>query len=165
MKTVKRTIYFPKFNEKCNDFEYEGRTYERPMTEQERNLMIRYRLLIAFVFATIISYSIGLLLALATKVDWTDLALIPITFVWGWLVVKMFKQGFKWEDEIACFNDHGFEAERLLYDQVAQEEKHKAEKWRAEHPLEEAIRKAQKTKNCNDIATLLRLYQSGDLKM
>lgn len=165
METIKRTMYFPKFNEKCNNFEREGRTYERPMTEKERNLVVRYKLLISLAIATIVAYAIGLFLALTTKVDWADLALIPITVVWAWLIAKMFNQAFKWEETINCFYKCGFEAEELLWKQVSQEEKDKAAKWREAHPLEEAIRKAQETKNCNDIAALLRLYQSGDLKM
>ena len=165
MKTIERTMHFPIFNPQVNDFYYERHDYSRPATQQERCLHTKYRLLIALSAITIIGYAIGLLLALATEVNWWDLILIPITFLWSWLVAQMMNQLLKWEDQICDFKNHGFEAEELQYDQIAQEENDKAEKWRAEHPLEEAIRKVQETKNCNDIAALLKLYQSGDLKL
>lgn len=165
MKTIKRTMHFPKFNEKVNDFYYEKHTYERPMTEKERNLQIRYKLLIALLIPFCIAFPIGLILALATEVNLWDLILIPIVLVWCWLFTKMLNTLLEWEDQIVSFTDYGFEAEEFLYDQISQEENDKAAKWRAEHPLEEAIRKAQETKNCNDIAALLKLYQSGDLKL
>lgn len=165
MKTVKRTMHFPKFNEKRNDFEYEERTYEREMTEQERDLQVRYGWLMALIFAYMVAFVGGLIVALATKTDLWDLTLIPLTFVWCWLLAKMFDTLLKWEDKIDSFNDYGFDAEVLQWEQIAQEENDKAAKWREAHPLEEAIRKVQQTKNCNDIAALLKLYQSGDLKM
>lgn len=165
MKTIKRTMHFPRFNEKVNDFYYEKHTYERPMTEKERNLQIRYKLLIALFTVYAITLPIGLILALATEVNLWDLVLIPIVLVWSWLFAKMLNTLLEWEDQIISFNDYGFEAEELLYEQVSQEENDKAAKWRAEHPLEEAIRKVQETKNCNDIAALLKLYQNGDLKL
>lgn len=165
MKIIERTMHFPIFNPQVNDFYYERHDYSRPATKQERCLHIKYRLLTALFIIAIIGYAIGLLLSLATGVTWIDLVLIPITLVWCWLLAKMLNTLFKWEDQIACFNDSGFEAEELLYNQISQEENDKAEKWRAEHPLEEAIRRAQETKNCNDIAALLKLYQSGDLKL
>lgn len=165
MKTIKRTMHFPKFNEKVNDFYYEKHTYERPMTEKEHNLQIRYKLLIALFTVYAITLPIGLILALATEVNLWDLILIPIVLVWSWLFAKMLNTLLKWEDQIISFNDYGFEAEEFLYNQISQEENDKAAKWRAEHPLEEAVRKAQETKNCNDIAALLKLYQNGDLKL
>lgn len=165
MKIVKRTMHFPKFNEKYNDFEYEKRTYERPMTEKECDLKKKYVLLCWLAVLTFLAFPIGAIIALTEEANLWDLLLIPICFAWCFLFTAMLSQGFKWEDKIARFNDYGFEAEEFLYEQITQEEKDKAEKWRAEHPFEEAIRKAQETKNCNDIAALLRLYQSGDLKM
>ncbi len=164
MKIVKRTMHFPIFNPKVNDFYYERHDYSRPATQKEKGLCIRYRLLVALFAITIISYALGLIFALAIEINLWDLTLIPITVVWVWLLVTMLNQLFKWEEQICDFQNHGFETEELQYDQVAQEQNDIAEKWRAEHPLEEAIRKAQKTKNCNDIAALLKLYQSGDLK-
>lgn len=136
MKTVKRTMHFPKFNEKCNGFEYEKRTYERAMTEQERDLQVRYKWLMALIFAYMVAFVGGLIVALATKVDLWDLTLIPIAFMWRWLLAKMLDTLFEWEDKIDSFNDYGFDAEVLQWEQVTQEENDKAAKWRAEHEFE-----------------------------
>ena len=164
MKTVKRTMYFPKFSEKCNDFCYEERTFERPVTEQERNLKRRYGLLFALMIVYLIALPIGLILALATEANLWDLILIPIVFAWSWLFAKMLNTLFKWEDKIDSFNDYGFDAEVLQWEQITQEENDKAAKWRAEHEFEELIRKAKLSANCVDIAKAAKYYAKHYIK-
>jgi hypothetical protein len=164
MKTIERTMHFPIFNPQVNDFYYERHDYSRPATRQEKCLHIKYRLMIALCTITIIGYAIGLILALATEVTLWDLILIPITCVWGWLIAQMMNQLFKWEDQICDFKNHGFEAEELQYDQVAQEQNDIAEKWRAEHEFEELIRKAKLSANCNDIAQAAKYYAKHYIK-
>lgn len=167
MKTVKRTMHFPKFNEKCNGFEYEKRTYERPMTKKECKADLAHTIFwwigIMTILISLILFFVGVagdfeILGLSALGAFVILSILIALLDRLWVERKIYPI-------LANMENHGFEAEEFLYDQVSQEENDKAAKWRAKHPLEEAIRKAQQTKNCNDIAALLKLYQSGDLKM
>lgn len=158
-KTVKRTMYYPTFNTKTNEFDYQGVTHERNMIEKERNIKIKYYLSCWLFVAMIVIYTLVLILSLAaTAVTWWDLILIPITIAWAYLISEEIKYCFRLEDKVDSFNDYGFDTEILKWEQITQEQNIIAQEWRAEHPLEEAIRKAQLSKNSVDIAALARLY-------
>lgn len=165
MKTVKRTMYFPKFSEKCNDFSYEERTYERPMTDKERKADLVSDV---FWWISVMAFSISLtlfivgvaynfeVLGLSALGVFVALFIPTVLLERLWITKKLYPI-------LETMEDYGFDAEILQWEQQTQEENDKAAKWRTEHPLEEAIRKAQETKNCNDIAALLKLYQNGNL--
>lgn len=157
-KTVKRTMYYPTFNEKKNEFDCKEITHERDMTEKELNISIKYYLSCWLFVAMLVLYTLGLLFALATSVTWWDLILIPITIGWTYLMYKELQYCFHLEDKVGSFNDHGFEAEILQWEQQTQEQNDIAEKWRAEHEFEELIRKAKLSANCNDIAQAAKYY-------
>ena len=59
MKAVKRTMHFPKFSERCNGFSYEERTFERPMTKQERKVNL-IDTLVSCISSSIIIFSLVL---------------------------------------------------------------------------------------------------------
>ena len=157
-KTVKRTMYYPTFNKKENQFDYKEVTHERAMTAKERNIQIKYHLSCWLFVAMIAIYALGLILALATAVTWWDLILIPITIVWAYLMSKETKYCFRLEDKVSSFNDYGFDVEILKWEQITQEQNIIAQEWRFEHEFEELIRKAKLSANCNDIAQAARYY-------
>ena len=157
-KTVKRTMYYPTFNEKTNEFDYKEVTHERTMTEKELNISIKYHLSCWLFVIMIVVYALGLILALATAVTWWDLILIPITTAWAYLMSEETKYCFRLEEKVASFNDYGFDVEILKWEQVTQEQNIIAQEWRAEHEFEELIRKAKLSANCNDIAQAAKYY-------
>ena len=163
-KTVKRTMYYPTFNEKKNEFDYKEVTHERTMTEKERDIQIKYLLSCWLFVAMIAIYAIGLILALATAVTWGDLILIPITIVWAYLISQETKYCFRLEDKVSGFNDYGFEVEILRWEQITQEQNDIATEWRAKHEFEELIRKAKLTANCTDIAKAAIYYADHYIK-
>lgn len=163
-KTVKRTMYYPTFNTKTNEFDYQEVTHERPMTEKERSIQIKYHLSCWLFVAMIAIYALGLLLALATEVTWWDLILIPITLVWAYLMSQETKYCFGLDDKVNSFSDYGFDVEILKWEQITQEQNIIAQEWRAEHEFEELIRKAKLSANCNDIAQAAIYYANHFIK-
>jgi hypothetical protein len=156
--TVKRTMYYPTFNEKKNEFDYKEVTHERPMTEKELNTSIKYYLNCWFFVAMIASYAVGLILALATAVTWWDLILIPVTFAWAYLMSQETKYLFSLEDKVSGFNDYGFDIEILKWKQITEEQNAIAQEWRSKHEFEELIRKAKLSANSTDIAQAAIYY-------
>lgn len=161
---VKRTMYYSTFNEKENTFDCKEVTHERPMTEKELNLSIKYYLSCWLFVAMIAIYALGLILALATAVTWWDLILIPITIAWAYLMSQATKYCFRLEEKVSQFSDYGFDIEILKWEQFTQEQNEIAEKWRAEHEFEELIRKAKLSANCNDIAKAAIYYANHYIK-
>jgi hypothetical protein len=162
--TVKRTMYYPTFNEKTNEFDYKEVTHERDMTEKELNISIKYYLSCWLFVATIAIYALGLILALATAVTWWDLILIPITIAWAYLMSQETKYCFRLEDKVSNFSDYGFDVEILQWEQITQEQNIIAQEWRAEHEFEELIRKAKLTANSTDIAKAAIYYADHYIK-
>ena len=163
-KTVKRTMYYPTFNEKTNEFDYKEVTHERTMTEKELNISIKYYLSCWLFVAMIAVYGIGLIFALSISVTWWDLMWIPTTAIWVWLMCQEIKLCFNLEDKVASFNDYGFDVEILRWEQITQEQNIIAQEWRAEHEFEELIRKAKLSTNCNDIAQVAKYYAEHYIK-
>ena len=166
MKSVKRTMYYPEFNPTKNEFDYTEITHERDMTKQEKraNTAIRifWWLSTSSLLVTLVLFVIGV------QIDNPTLGFCGLgAFVILAILIAILDSC--WITKVYLFlghaSDYGFDFEVMDWEQTCQQQNDIAEKWRAEHPLEEAIRRAQETKNCNDIATLLKLYQSGDLKL
>ena len=161
---VKRTMYYPTFNEKTNEFDYKEVTHERDMTDKERNIQIKYHLSCWLFVAMIAVYALGLILALATAVTWWDLILIPITVAWAYLMSEETKYCFGLEEKVSSFNDYGFDIEILKWEQITEEQNAIAKEWRAKHEFAELIRQARLSANCNDIAKAAIYYADHYIK-
>jgi hypothetical protein len=159
MKEVVKWFNYAEFNPCTNHFDYKPYSAVRPMTKEEQMISFCFDLTLwidaisiiatiiaALAIAAIMGESIGLLWILPT------IAIGCTIFAISW------NCGQKLEDKINHFTDWGFEIEELIYAQKQGEQDDIAKAWRAEHPLEEAIRKAQTTKNCTDIAELAREF-------
>lgn len=157
--TVNHTFHYKTFNPNTNCFDYEQVKRERPMTKQERNIYNGYITccwgvilhLVAIIIIGIVMQPTGL---------WCVLILSAIGIslvVFAWLATRL-------EDKCDNFGMSGFDLDQLICNGENERQEQIAKEWREKHRFEEAIRQAQETKNCNDIAALLRLYQSGDLK-
>jgi hypothetical protein len=162
--TVKRTMYYPTFNEKRNEFDYKEVTHERTATEKERNIYFKYYATCWLFVALIAVYAVGLILALAYKIDLWDLLLIPITVAWAWLLKLELDYCFSLEEKINGFNDWGFETEILKWEQQTEEQNEIAKKWRAEHEFAELIRQARLTQSSVDIAKVAVYYADYYIK-
>jgi hypothetical protein len=163
-KAVKRTMYYPTFNEKTNEFDYKEVTHERTMTDKELNISIKYYLSCWLFVAMIAIYALGLIFALAISVTWWDLILIPITVVWAYLMTQEAKYCFSLDDKVSSFNDYGFDVEILEWEKITEEQNAIAKEWRDKHEFEELIRQAKLSANCNDIAQVAKYYAEHYIK-
>ena len=166
MKIVKRTMYYPTFNEKCNGFEYEERTYERPMTEKERKADLAHTIFWwVSIMALLISF-ILLVVGIAGNFEILGLSALGafvLLFVLFALLDRLWIEK-KIYPILENMGDYGFEAEILQWEQQNQEQNEIAEKWRAEHEFEELIRNAKLTANCVDIAKAAKYYAKHYIK-
>lgn len=165
-KTVKRTMYYPTFNEKTNEFDYKEVTHERPMTEKERKADLAstifwwigiMAILISFVllFVGIVGNLeiLGLSALGAFVIFFTLIALLERT----WLEKKIYPI-------LEAMGEYGFDVEILKWEQITQEQNTIAQEWRAEHEFEELIRKAKLTAHCTDIAKVAVYYAEHYIK-
>lgn len=158
-KTIERTMYYPFFNEEDNNFEYNEYTHERPMTKRELKWE---RLWIAFFAIPLVTLLISIgcfIIGMAFDIEilgYTALIGIATTIV----IMVLFSLTLekKYDAIMLDAQDIGFDDEILRWEQITQEQNDIAKQWRAEHPLEEAIRKAQLSKSPVDIATAMREY-------
>ena len=165
-KTVKRTMYYPTFNTKTNEFDYKEVTHERPMTKQERKwdtiLDIFLWGWVGLITITLTTFIVGVV------IDFDRLGIISAicTFVSliGGFVLNNFVIEPRYDEAFANSGEFGFEAEILQWEQITQEQNEIAEKWRAEHEFEELIRKAKLSANCNDIAQAAIYYANHFIK-
>ena len=61
-------------------------------------------------------------------------------------------------EKMSHFNEWGFDVEQLMWEQHYDQQMLNMTIWRKQHPLEEAVRKAQESGNCVDIVEAARLY-------
>lgn len=159
MRTVKRTMYYPTFDEETNSFKYEEYTHQRLMSpkERKRDIITDWMIIpLSIIPAIFIFYSIYNF----AHNDTTWGIMHGVFFIIA-LITSIFTEHRctqAYNKVFANSEETGFEDEILRWEQITQEQNDIAEKWRAEHPLEEAIRKAQLSKNSVDIAALARLY-------
>lgn len=158
-KTIERTMYYPSFNEQDNNFEYVEYTHERPMTKKELKWE---RLWIAFFAIPLITLLISIgcfIIGVAFDIEVLGYtALIGMATVIVIMVLFSLTLEKKYNAIMLNAQDIGFDDEILRWEQITQEQNDIAKQWRAEHPLEEAIRKAQLSKSSVDIATAMREY-------
>lgn len=159
-KTVKRTMYYPTFNTKTNEFDYKEVTHERPMTKKEKRVNFIFD---TFWLITIMSIIISVVLFIIACVGnfatlgVCALGVTIISFI-IWLLFDKIWANKKIYPIVENMEEYGFETEILQWEQIAQEQNEIAEKWRAEHEFEELIRKAKLSANCNDIAQAAKYY-------
>lgn len=164
------------FNPKKNKFELaEPTRHQRPMTNEEIQIKKRDTFWTWFnFFGCIIFFTIGIIstMSLAVMGDskiwvafgWWCLGGVGLTaayFIFYFCVGK--QQEEKYDKKLDRFSDWGFEIFDLIHEEQAERQSAIAKEWREKHRLEEAIRIAQETKNCNDIAELARLF-AGEIR-
>jgi hypothetical protein len=158
-KTVTRTFDYRKFSCSTNKWYSELKDYTRPMSKQEEKIVRKYNMLIAcalFSIPLILITSIvyGLLIP---NLLW-GLLLIPFVMGATCLFLHLLHKAWALEDIIRHFNDYGFDTEKLIWEGELERQKEICNAWRAQHPFEEAIRKAQESNSSVDIAAAARLY-------
>ena len=157
---ISRTMYYPCFNEEENNFDYNEMEHLRPMSAYElkwyRAHSIFWWVGITIFVVSFITTAICLEINRETFIGWVSLGIMLgsciIMLIVGRLVVT------KYNSVMLNAQDIGFDDEILRWEQITQEQNDIAQQWRAEHPLEEAIRKAQLSKSSVDIATAMREY-------
>ena len=158
-KTIERTMYYPSFNEEDNNFEYIEYTHERPMTKKElkweRLWIAFFAITLVILLISTVCFIIGAILNIEI-LGYSALIGVAITIVT--MVLFSLTLEKKYNAIMLNAQDIGFDDEILRWEQITQEQNDIAQQWRAEHPLEEAIRKAQLSKSSVDIATAIREY-------
>lgn len=159
-RTISRTMYYPCFNEEENNFDYNEMEHLRPMTKRELKWH-RAHSIFWWIDTMLLIVS-----SILTAIFWNDKELNLI----GWISLGTMFGSFllmvivgriittKYESIMDNAQEIGFDDEILRWEQITQEQNDIAQQWRAEHPLEEAIRKAQLSKSSVDIATAMREY-------
>ena len=155
-KIVKRTMYYPTFNTKTNEFDYQEVTHKRAMTEKERKADLAYNI---FLWISIIAILISLVLlfvGIAGNFEILSLSALG-AFVLLSILTALLEEK-KIYPILETMGEYGFDAEILKWEQITQEQNIIAQEWRAEHEFEELIRKAKLSANCNDIAQVAKYY-------
>ena len=164
--TVKRTMYYPTFNTKTNDFDYKEVTHERPMTEQERKAdlasTIFWWISIMLILISFVLLFVGIvghleILGLSALGAFVIFSVLTALLDRLWIEKKIYPI-------LEVMGEYGFDIEILQWEQQTQEQNLIAEKWRAEHEFEELIRKARLSANCNDIAKAAIYYADHYIK-
>lgn len=157
---ISRTMYYPSFNEEENNFDYNEMEHLRPMTKRELKW---YRVHSIFWWVGIMLFIVSFILTAIfcndkepNLIGWICLGIMLGSFIIMATVGRIVTT--KYESIMDNAQEVGFDDEILRWEQITYEQNEIAEKWRAEHPLEEAIRKAQLSKTPVDIATAMRKY-------
>ena len=166
MKTVKRTMYYPTFNTKTNEFDYKEVTHERDMTEKERKANLAYTI---FLWISVITILISLILlfvgiagnfeilGLSALGSFVVLSILTALLERWWIEKKIYPI-------LENMEDYGFDIEILKWEQITQEQNIIAQEWRSEHEFEELIRKAKLSANSTDIAKAAIYYAKHYIK-
>lgn len=164
MKTIERKEWKITFDPETNDYKTERVTWERALTKEEQKIYnfyyiaVRLCIIMSIIFFIGAFAPIGICEALNLPI-WVTFLLCATSLC---LLCTFFSVGIdtetKKEEFIEEARKSGFEQEEEKLRTHNAREEEKATIWRREHPLEESIRKALESKNCNDIAALARLY-------
>lgn len=163
---VKRTMYYPTFNEKTNEFDYKEVTHKRAMTKQERKADLAYTI---FLWISITAISCSLILfIIGCAGNFEILGLSALgAFVLLFILASLLDR--KWIEKkiypiLKNMGNYGFDVEILKWEQITEEQNEIAKKWRAEHEFEELIRNAKLSANCVDIAKAAKYYAKHYIK-
>ena len=166
MKTVKRTMYYPTFNTKTNEFDYKEVTHERNMTGKERKANLAYTIFwwvsVTTILISFILLFIGIvgnleILGLSALGSFVVLSILAALLERWWIEKKIYPI-------LENMGDYGFDVENLQWEQITQEQNIIAQEWRSEHEFEELIRNAKLTANCVDIAKAAKYYAKYYIK-
>ena len=159
MKEVVKWFDYQEFSPRTGRFHTKPYSVTRPMTKDERIISFCYDLALwIFVIAFAATLIASITIACIIEESIALLYILPIMVIGTAICALSWYWAQKLENKIDHFADWGFEIEELIYAQKQGEQNDIAEAWRAGHPLEEAIRKAQNTRNCTDIAELAREF-------
>ena len=165
-KTVKRTMYYPTFNTKTNEFDYQEVTHERTMTETERRADLAHTIFwwisIMAIIVALTLFLVGIagnfeILGVSALGAFVILSILTVLLDRVWIEKKIYPI-------LEAMGEYGFDVEILKWEQITQEQNIIAQEWRAEHEFEELIRQAKLTANCNDIAKAARYYAKHYIK-
>lgn len=165
MKTIHRTFYYHKFDEKKNEIVLnEEKIVERSMTEDEQKQYKKksiwvwfWRILSFILFSTFLAFMI--------------LCNFSVTYLIGFFVFAIlfgisFSLTTMIQDDrdnlLEYFSNSGFQLENIIWEEHELAVNDEAKAWREAHPLEEKIRQAKESGNCVDIAAVLK-YCGEDL--
>ena len=163
---VKRTMYYPTFNEKTNEFDYKEVTHERTMTEKERKANLASTIfwwisitaiLISFALLFISLVGNFEILGLSALGAFVILSILTALIERMWIEKKIYPI-------LENMGDYGFDIEILKWEQITEEQNAIAKEWRAEHEFEELIRNARLSANCVDIAKAAKYYAKHYIK-
>ena len=165
-KAVKRTMYYPTFNTKTNEFDYQEVTHERPMTEQERKADLASTIFLWVSITAILISFVLLFISLVGNFEILGLSALGAFVVLSILAALLDRM---WIEKkiypiLENMGDYGFDVEILKWEQITQEQNIIAQEWRAEHEFEELIRKAKLTANSTDIAKAAIYYADHYIK-
>ena len=165
-KTVKRTMYYPTFNEKKNEFDYQEVTHERPMTEKERKADLAYSIFWWISIITILISVILLFGSIAGNFEILGLSALGAFVIFSVLTALLERL---WIEKkiypiLENMGEYGFDVEILKWEQITQEQNIIAQEWRTEHEFEELIRKAKLSANSTDIAKAAVYYAEHYIK-
>lgn len=164
MKTIKRTMYYPTFNETKNDFDYKEVTHERPMTKEEVRKNAKYHTFCWLGVGTIAFFVFSLIMELSFHTNLWDLLLIPYSIIMCVGLCHIFNRTFTLEDAVSGFSSNGFDKEIAEWERITEEQNAIAKEWRKAHPFEEHIRKAQLSGSSVDIAKAAVYYAENIIK-
>ena len=162
---ITRTFDYHVFNDSKNTFEVERTEIaKRSMTEDEQKKYKTSRLkeVIGGIVGAL--FAVGGLVMLAASND----AWYYILFGFGLIAFCAFAWTFAGNAAIDISSllevakNSGFYTEYLVWEQSELDQNDIAKEWRANHPLEEKVRKAQESGNCVDVAAVLK-YCGEDL--
>lgn len=167
MKTIRRTFYYHKFDEKKNEIVCDDeKIVKRSMTEKEQKQYKKksifvwfWRILFFVSFAAFVAIAI---MCHITSYQPYVIALLFVAVVVGVSFSFAMRTADDLENLLEYFSNSGFQLENMIWEEHELAVNDEAKAWREAHPLEEKIRKAKESGNCVDIAAVLK-YCGEDL--
>lgn len=167
MKTVRRTFYYHKFDEKKNEIvQSEEKIAERSMTEKEQKQYKKKSVFVWFwrilFFMSFAAFLVITVICYTTSCKWLITILLPVSVIVGVSFAFAMRTADDLENLLEYFSNSGFQLENMVWEEHELAVNDEAKAWREAHPLEEKIRKAKESGNCVDIAAVLK-YCGEDL--
>lgn len=162
---ITRDFDYHIFDTSKNAFEVERtETAKRSMTEDERKKYKTFRLkeVIGIIFSILFAVG-GLIMFTASNDRWYYILFgFGLVTLFGFVLTFAGNAAIDISSLLETAKNSGFYTEYLVWEQSELDQNDIAKEWRASHPLEEKIRKAQESGNCVDVAAVLK-YCGEDL--
>lgn len=167
MKTICRTFYYHKFDEKKNEIVWDDeKIAERSMTEDEQKQYKKKSIFVWFwrilFFMSLAAFLVIAVMCDITSCKWLVTILLPVSVIVGVSFAFAMRTMDDLENLLEYFSNSGFQLENMIWEEHELAVNDEAKVWREAHPLEEKIRKAKESGNCVDIAAVLK-YCGEDL--